>query len=113
MTIEEFLLARIKEDAAHPCDCGRTLAECEAKREIIKWHAAWPVLVESPPTFDDERMDFVFSESMSMRVSRQIAWTTQKAYIDKFGTEPPAGPVLRFLALPYVDHPDYREEWRP
>lgn len=21
--------------------------------------------------------------------------------------------VLRLLALPYVDHPDYREEWRP
>ncbi|MFF8286177.1 DUF6221 family protein [Streptomyces albus] len=22
-------------------------------------------------------------------------------------------PVLRLLALPYADHPDYREEWRP
>lgn len=22
-------------------------------------------------------------------------------------------PVLRFLALPYADHPDYREEWKP
>jgi hypothetical protein len=22
-------------------------------------------------------------------------------------------PVLRDLALPYADHPDYREEWRP
>ena len=21
--------------------------------------------------------------------------------------------VLRLLALPYADHPDYREEWRP
>ncbi len=21
--------------------------------------------------------------------------------------------ILRFLALPYVDHPDYREAWRP
>ncbi|MCT9092817.1 DUF6221 family protein [Streptomyces sp. ASQP_92] len=22
-------------------------------------------------------------------------------------------PTLRLLALPYADHPDYREEWRP
>ncbi|GAQ52087.1 DUF6221 family protein [Streptomyces acidiscabies] len=22
-------------------------------------------------------------------------------------------PVVRLLALPYADHPDYREEWRP
>ena len=27
---------------------------------------------------------------------------------------PPADtPVLRLMALPYDDHPDYRDEWRP
>lgn len=30
------------------------------------------------------------------------------------GEGPPwAEPVLRLLALPYGDHPDYRPEWRP
>lgn len=33
----------------------------------------------------------------------------RKFMVDK-GTTPE---VLRLLALPYVDHPDYREEWRP
>jgi hypothetical protein len=25
----------------------------------------------------------------------------------------PATRTLRFLALPYADHPDYRQEWKP
>ncbi|KUH38403.1 MULTISPECIES: DUF6221 family protein [Streptomyces] len=27
--------------------------------------------------------------------------------------EPTALPLLRLLALPYADHPDYQDEWRP
>ena len=32
-----------------------------------------------------------------------------------WGSEVVSGPcaTLRLLALPYADHPDYREEWRP
>jgi Family of unknown function (DUF6221) len=36
---------------------------------------------------------------------------------DPAGVEPESLPmathVLRLLALPFADHPDYREEWRP
>lgn len=34
-------------------------------------------------------------------------------YRAKFGDEPPTTPVLRALAPPYADHPDYRDEWKP
>jgi Family of unknown function (DUF6221) len=54
-------------------DPARVLAECEAKREIIK--AA------------DE-------------VGRGTGWITTQTF-------------LQLLALPYADHPDYQQEWRP
>jgi hypothetical protein len=28
-------------------------------------------------------------------------------------TAGPASSILGMLALPYVDHPDYRQEWKP
>lgn len=29
------------------------------------------------------------------------------------GSEAVSGQIVRLLGLPYADHPDYREEWRP
>lgn len=52
-------------------DPARVVAECEAKRQIVKH------------------------------------WLD----IEGWGNHDPY--VLELLALPYVDHPDYREEWRP
>jgi hypothetical protein len=135
LTLTDFLLARIAEDQAwaeraseewgNPYaetedrfDTVRVLAECESKRRIIEWHKKWPVLVEEPPTFeqdDAEGYDYARGDmsSMTMRMSQRIAWTTEQRYRETFGSEPPTGPVLRLLALPYADHPDYRDEWRP
>lgn len=141
MTLAEFLLARIAEDEAvarwaqadawdetagihgfedpwpshlafaEHLTPARVLAECEAKRQIVEMHKSWPVLVEGPPKFEPvDNSDF---NSFTMRASQQMAWTTEQAYRDHFGTEPPTGPVLRFLALPYADHPDFDESWRP
>jgi hypothetical protein len=97
---------------------ARVLAECEAKRRIIEFHQSWPVLVETPPTFDQgnaEGHDLALGElsSMTLRLSQRIAWMTEQEYRNRFGSEPPTGPMLRALALPYADHPDYRPEWRP
>ena len=106
----EFLLARIAEDEAvaraviaeyprhddvtnHVCYCDgqavaalnghRLLAECEAKRRIV--HEAR----EINPDADYGDVD---------NLDDGQVWAF--------------GDVLQALALPYADHPDYRDEWR-
>ena len=99
MRIEDFLLARIADDEA------RVLADCAAKRRIIELHKTWPVLITSPPAVDlDVRADL---GSYVARMTQEIAWQTTKEYIDRFGVDPPTGPILAVLALPYANHPDY------
>lgn len=123
MTLVEFLEARIAEDEAMARDVRyvwptdfevtlnpvRVLAECEVKRRIIECHKSWPVLIETPPEMeiDDTSIDRVV-----YRMTQRLAWATEDEYRKRFGTEPPTAPVLAALALPYADHPDYRDEWR-
>jgi hypothetical protein len=98
VTLAEFLLARVADDAkwgrdrqhedfrkhrlrvrrAHlaPDDPIRVLADCAGKQRIVE-------------ECDPERTDAAAGGS---------------GLADR---------VLRELALPYADHPDYREEWRP
>lgn len=68
-------------------DPTRVLAECEAKRQILAIH-----------TSTSEEVDH------GLR-SGEKYWTTN--------TEPslPCS-TLMALALPYVDHPDFEDEWR-
>lgn len=87
----------------------RVLAECEAKRRIVALHQAWPVLVDTPPKFDPAVMDLT---TVSFRVSQRLAWLTQQEYRERFGDEPPTGPMLAALAAVYADHPDYDPAWR-
>lgn len=123
LTLADFLLARIAEDHADAMSGwrwkalpageyerlqARALAECEAKRRIVEWHKNWPVLVETPPQLEPG----ADPHAMTMRMTQQIMWTTEQEYRGRFGSEPPTGPILRFLALPYADHRDFREEWR-
>jgi hypothetical protein len=61
----------------------RVLAECEAKRRIVK---------------RAQRASEAFRQSINP-VTSGVAMTMDL--------------VLTDLALPYADHPDYREEWRP
>jgi hypothetical protein len=136
MTLTEFLLARIAEDEARAhyalsrggggaleyggqwygaikhaerWEPARALAECAAKRAIITCHESWPVLVEGPIEFG--LVDGTDPHAIAYRATQQIAWATQAEYRKRFGTEPPTTPMLRALALPYADHPDYRDEW--
>lgn len=135
MNITEFLLARIAEDeeladrsmqygdkgaallsfgspesppilVMHPT---RILAECKAKREIIKLHEEWPVLVEGNPETETVNSNF---DNISLRITQQIMWTTERAYLAKFGTTPPTAPMISSLAAVYADHPDYQQEWK-
>lgn len=101
------------------CMCGwpsRLLAECDAKRRIIEWHQNWPVLAEREPEFDPPMQGGIRAglvEQATFRTTKQIAWLTEQEYRTRFGDEPPTGPILKMLALPYADHPDYCKEWRP
>ncbi len=61
---------------------ARVLAECEAKRRIVRQYGI---------ARDAEYGDI----SVAIRAEQTYKY------------------VLRLLALPYADHPDYREEWRP
>lgn len=117
----EFLNARLNEDAEeiakhpdgeddwefiatgehnYPCTPylmigkKRAIAEVEAKRRIMAEHSSQEVA-----SLDRETWGQVFVVCRRCRINeRQVA-------------EPCL--TLRALALPYVDHPDYREEWRP
>lgn len=97
-TLAEFLLARIAEDEAALDDsdgqalgvhvitveaAARWLAECEAKRRIIEAFRGW---TDAASETHDQR---------------------------DYGVADGLDEALRALALPYADHPDYRDEWRP
>jgi hypothetical protein len=85
-----------------------------AKRRIVEMHRDWPVLVARPDEFEPSfGADLPFPDQITMRMSRQIAWMTEQEYRNRFGDEPPTGPIIRVLAAVYADHPDFREEWRP
>lgn len=70
-------------------DPARVLAECDAKRGIVELHKE--VLVERPD--DDVGIPY-------------------DALCEVENDDFPCA-TLRLLALPYADHEDYREEWRP
>lgn len=87
----------------------RVLAECVAKRAIIKQHEEWPVLVERKPS---ELESVAHSlDSITYRMTSELAWLTTREYIKRFGVEPPTAPMISALAAAYRDHPDYQEEW--
>jgi hypothetical protein len=71
-------------------DPARVLAEVEAKRRIL-----------------DDIVGEATGLDMSVDMDRRIGARDE-------ATEPYLGDqLLRLLGLPYADHPDYREEWRP
>jgi hypothetical protein len=69
-------------------DPSRVLVECEAKRRIVEIHSLVP-----DPEPDDRWLGLC-----------DACDSTQEGY---------PCTTLRVLALPYADHPDYREGWRP
>jgi hypothetical protein len=97
LTLTDFLLARIAEDEARFRRVefelsyinlfDRLLAECEAKRRIVELRYSWNLQAERNP-------EPPFSSIFQTQVNTADA-------------------ILRALALPYADHPDYRDEWQP
>jgi hypothetical protein len=92
----------------------RVLAECEAKRRIVM-------------TFERRHRDLAANEGAETELRAEIAHSEDGASWD-IGSRRQAirrerdylnvtlanlQQVMRHLALPHADHPDYREEWRP
>jgi len=102
MTITEFLEARIAEDEIEARVClaspehttrrwVRMLAECKAKRVILKEH------------------------ELDLHMSESYCDTCAEWWKCELGEGPPPVkypcPTVRALAAVYKDHPDYRQEW--
>lgn len=68
-------------------DPARVLTECEAKRRIVELH------------------------TRATQDGHVCPSTRGEGTLWSFGGDP-ACDTLRLLALPYADHPDYRQEWK-
>jgi len=117
--LAEWLLARIAEDeaAARACVGVNELAgylggkpiprwvrdgwqiRSDDERRIVRVGHTWAREADHIARWDPAR---VLAECEAKR--RLIALGEKDSYWDD---------VLRLLALPYADHPDYRDEWRP
>jgi hypothetical protein len=101
VTLGEFLEARFAEDEAdarrrvnalgpHPLN-ARALAECNAKRRIADEAYRYAATIDSE-----------WRCGHSADAIRDGECEYQR---------PDELPLLRILAAPYADHPDYRREW--
>ncbi len=127
-TLTEFLLARVADDEAIAVAASgwRTLSNerdhtwayfndgrpCHHDTDVGVWSVG-----RSP---SEGRTDVALN--LTDERARHIAhWDparvlvecgTKRRLLEECGTVGPVWP-LRLLALPYADHPDYRQEWRP
>ncbi len=95
MTLDEFLLARITEDEMVAKEVPGPSDE-----EGLSWWGEYGHLSVSPAR--------VLAECEAKR--RVIAAVVDVEWSGSFAVR---DVVLSYLVLPYADHPDYREEWRP
>ncbi len=119
MTLVEFLLARISEDENHARAAiegpwwnhygdVHTLAPVpDEVRSVAGWtQGNGPHIARWDPTR-------VLAECETKRqiVEDAVTYDPQPHVVWRGGGIAPS--VLALLALPYADHPDYHEEWRP
>ncbi len=95
----EFLLARIKDDEEighllqrSSLEATRPLLECSAKRRIVSEHEQ--ACGEGADHWPTEYKAYCEGCSAAQYAEQQMTV------------------VLRLLAMPYADRPDYRREWR-
>lgn len=131
--LTEFLLARIAEDEAVARAAGelrpdlqpdrrapwadpndvevrlspvRVLAECEAKRQVAKAVEGWKHAVV-------EDCWYTCAAATEDRDGGECCDDGRSGGPCDCGRDYRAASILAPLALPYADHPDYLEEWRP
>lgn len=102
-------------------DPARVLAECEAKREIVKRETAGRQM-----RFDDRYGHAVFDgltlqgtvDSAPVLVDSVNGYPVYsveqtRELLDRYSEPITDTPVLRLLAVPYAGRPGYQPEWRP
>lgn len=81
------------------CDCGlanrrgRLLREVESKRLLLAFALVMSAPVATPVGYPQA----------ARNIKLEVELAEEKA----------ADMIMRLLALPYSDHPDYRQEWKP
>jgi len=124
LTLTEFLLARIAEDEedARAADGTRWLHS----DKVVTFEAFGPdgdyVDASSPISVDTRDNGWhivrwsparVLAECKAKRRLLERASPEARTTAQLVAVAALADDALRLLALPYADHPDYREEWRP
>lgn len=86
-------------------DPARELADVNSKRRILELHTGAHDCTE------------VYTGTYPDDWPQSAPWGspggTWRHVIDEHFEDTEPCPTLRLLALPYADHPDYRDEWRP
>lgn len=91
-------------DAVHIArhDPARMLAEVDAKRQLLAGHAKAVETVRELGSLRER-----------VKARRQDVLMVEMEQASVVHRRDVLCGVLGILALPYADHPDYREEWRP
>jgi len=111
MTLTEFLLARIAEDealaqVATPGQWERDSGWSITAPPPEDWSGPY-VVVETKQRNDAE---FIASHNPARILAECEA---KRRIVEGLGGLIAQRRVVRWLALPYADHPDYRPEWKP
>lgn len=103
MTLTDFLLARIAEDEAAWGPIAGRIAPWSV--ELHEWTT---VTVDPARILARCEADRRIVEACTTPMPRfgQLPEDYERVPTDR-------DDILRALALPYADHPDYRDEWRP
>lgn len=104
VAVEDYGPEVVEHIARH--DPLRTLAEVNAKRLLLAEHADYVVWSEGETSSGEPVQDPDWVCRTCVDRSAPEPWELADAR-----TQP--CPTLRILALPYADHPDYRQEWTP
>lgn len=117
MTLTEFLLARIADDEA-----VARQANPHHNDDIDDWGAQTDAEARWDRQPHGQRCAWRLGEGMADKCecgypARVLAeCEAKRRIVDIYRSEwemDPINETLRLLALPYADHPDYDEKWRP
>lgn len=118
MTPEHFLMLRTNEmlykaeaglaDRAHSCLMDRITGLAETQFAVIALSKQWPIqVIEDWPKVEQ----ITGFDTVRFKATQRVSWVTREEYVKRFGTEPPASPLIRQMLERYKDHPDFQEEW--
>lgn len=120
LTLAEFLLARVAEDEAKARQAAQVVADWAQWRKEDGREATPGELTLSVVDFTDQYIIDYDPARVLAECEAKRRIVSQFDDVDYYlpgdveaGYESAHAVTLRLLALPYADHPDYRDEFRP